>query len=134
MLVEMNPLTFAYNSTSPASNTGGTNIGFYDATDSTAWTTLTTSYQTIYDRMRGGGYSYSTSSIVVRAKLTNSPGTDGKIDFTIILSDNAPTPMKQPKHGVVSYQVDTITSASAVIYPGTVSISVVGINNGFIAT
>ena len=123
MLGNMSPLVFAYNSTTPNIGTGGTSVGFYG---------LTTSYQTIYIKTYGTGTYYSANYIQVSAKLNAAAGTNGLIDFRIALVDEdiAPT----PKTGAATYRVDTLTATGAsVVYPGTVSIAPIGINNGYVA-
>jgi hypothetical protein len=124
MLTAMSPLVFNYTSTTPNTGSGGTAIGFYD---------LTTSYQTIYLKTYGGGGYYSTSSITVQAKYNAAAGTNGLVDFRIILDDNDPTP--NPKTSTTSYRVDNVRATGAnIAYPGTISVATVGANSGFVAT
>lgn len=124
MLTNMSPLVFNYNSTTPNTGSGGTAIGFYG---------LTTSYQTIYTVTFGGGGYYTNSFIQVQAKLNAAAGTNGKIDFTILLNDQDVSP--DSKSNTTTYHVDyRMASGVNVAYPGTVSVATVGANNGFIAT
>jgi hypothetical protein len=126
ILTTMSPVSINWNSTSPGAGTGGTSIGFYD---------LTTSYQTIYTRAYGGSGSYSNSYVQLQSKLTNSAGTDGQIDFSVVLVDLDSTPPIPTKSGVTVYRVDNIHASGAIVYPGpSVIVSAVGANNGFIAT
>ena len=131
MLASMRPLVFDYNSTTPYSGVS-TPIGFYNATNPSAWDTLTTSYQTIYNKMHGGSYYYSASYIKVQAKLADAPGTNGIIDFTIEMVDAEPVLMKHPKTGTTSYRVDIISATgSAVHYGGIHTVVSVGPYGGF---
>jgi hypothetical protein len=124
MFATMSPLVFNWNSTSPFSGTGGTAIGFYN---------LTTSYQTIYFKTYGSGYYYVNSSITVQAKLNAAAGTNGLVDFRIILTDADPTP--DVKTSTTTYRVDNVKSAGVIVYPGpAVTVSSVGANSGFVAT
>ncbi len=124
MFATMSPLVFNWNTTSPFSGTGGTAIGFYG---------LTTSYQTIYLKAFGGGGYYSTSTITVQAKLNAAAGTNGLVDFRIILTDGDPTP--NPKTSATTYRVDNVKSAGVIVYPGPlVAVASVGANFGFVAT
>jgi hypothetical protein len=124
MFGDMNPLVFNWNSTSPNAGGGGTSIGFYN---------LTTSYQSIYNKAYGGIGYYSGSYVSVRAKLANTAGTSGLINFTIELVDADLTPT--PKLSTTTYRVDTIRATGVdVSYPGTVTISTSGANTGFTAT
>ena len=120
MLVAMSPLVFDYTSTTPNSGSGGTAIGFYG---------LTTAYQTIYTKIHGGGGYYSASYMQVQAKLANIAGTNGILNFTILLADEE-VGIKEPKNGTTTYTVIEIHSAGAVTYPGTVTVT----NLGFIST
>lgn len=124
MFATMSPLVFDRTATAPASGTGGTNIGFYD---------LTTSYQTIYLKAFGSGLYYATSTIEVEAKYAAAAGTNGLVDFRIILTSGDATP--EPKTSTTTYRVDNIKSAGAIVYPGPlVTVASVGANSGFVAT
>lgn len=89
---------------------------------------LTTTYQDIYQKyLTGGGYSYySTSYILVEAKLANTPGTDGKIDFRVSLIDNDAIP--EVKSATTTYTTNSIQSAAPVAYPGTFTV----VTGGFV--
>lgn len=101
-----------FNATSTVPGTGSaTSIGFYN---------LTTTYQTVYLASPGGS-SYSNSQLIVRAKLSNSAGTNGLIDFQIALDDNDVTP--DTKSSDIKFWCDNTKSSGAVTYPGTVSVS-----------
>jgi hypothetical protein len=120
MLIQMSPLVFAYNSTTPAVSGGGTLIGFYG---------LTTSYQTVYFRINGAGYYYANSSVTVQARYASSAGISGIVEFRIILTDadiNDPNPKPIP----INFRADHRRSAGAIVYPGTVTVT----NAGFVAT
>jgi hypothetical protein len=124
LLTNMSPLSFKAESTSPATGTGGTSVGFYG---------LTTSYQTVYNKVAGGGGTYSTSSILVQAKLAAAAGTNGLVDFKISLLNGDLTP--NPKTSTTTYQVDIKRSSGAIVYPGpVVTVASVGANDGFVAT
>lgn len=124
MFATMSPLVFNWNSTTPFSGTGGTAIGFYN---------LTTSYQTVYLKAFGSGYYYSTSTITVQAKFNAAAGTNGLVDFRIILTDGDPYP--DSKSTTTTYRVDNVKSAGVIVYPGpAVTVAAVGANNGFVAT
>lgn len=124
MFAAMSPLVFSWDSTTAFSGGGGTAIGFYG---------LTTSYQTIYLKAFGGGGYYSTSTITVQAKYNAAAGTNGLVDFRIILTDGDVTP--NPKTSLTTYRVDNVKSAGVIAYPGpAVTVAAVGANNGFIAT
>lgn len=121
MLAQMSPLVFSYNSTTPAVAGGGTLIGFYG---------LTASYQNIYFRINGAGYYYYTnSSITVQARYAAAPGTNGIVEFRIILTD-ADTNNPNPKSIPINFRADHRRSAGAIVYPGTVTVT----NVGFVAT
>ncbi len=125
MLSSMSPLVFNWNSTTPNSGGGGSAIGFYN---------LTTSYQAVYTHTHGGGGYYTNSYIQLNAKLNAAAGTNGLVDFSVVLVDLDSTPPIPAKNGTTVFRIDTITSSGAIVYPGTVSIGAVGANNGFIAT
>ena len=135
MLTSMSPLVFGYNSTTPYSGTGGSAVGFYDASTPLAWSTLTQSYKTIYNRARGGAYYYySANYLLAQAKLDAAPGTNGKIDFSIAMVDADPVPMRHPKTGTTTYRVGRITSSGAVGYNGSYSVSSIGPLGGYVKT
>jgi hypothetical protein len=119
MFATMSPLSFLYASTSPNSGSGGTGIGFYG---------LTTSYQNVYFKTFGSGYYYVNSSITLQAKLNAAAGTNGLVDFRVIMTDADPTP--DVKTSTTTFRVDNLKSSGAIVYPGTVTI----INNGYLAT
>lgn len=124
MLTAMSPLKFTWNSTTPNTGTGGTSIGFYN---------LTTSYQTVYLKAYGSG-PYSASTLEVRAKLAAAAGTNGQIDFQIIMTDNE-SGIKSSKNGTTTFRIDNTKATGAVTYPGPlVSAASVGANSGYIAT
>lgn len=124
MLTALSPMKFTWNATTPNTGSGGTAIGFYG---------LTTSYQTIYLKAYGSG-AYSASTLEVKAKLNAAAGTNGLIDFQIIMTDNE-AGIKSPKNGTTTFRVDNTKATGAVTYPGpAVSVVSVGANNGFIAT
>lgn len=120
MLVNMSPLVFNYNSTAPFTGGGGSSLGFYN---------LTTSYQTIYNHLHGGGGYYTNSYIQVTAKLTAAAGTNGVVDFIIALVDADVTP--NAKSGTSVFRIDNSRATGAIVYPGTISIASVGANSGF---
>lgn len=124
MLTALSPMKFTWNATTPNSGTGGTAIGFYD---------LTTSYQTIYLKAYGSG-AYSASTLEVKARLTAAAGTNGQIDFQVIMTDNE-SGIKSPKNGTTTFRIDNTKASGVIAYPGpAVSAVSVGSNNGFIAT
>ncbi len=124
MLAAMSPLVFKANSTTPNSGTGGTSIGFYG---------LTTTYQIVYTKTYGGGGAYTNSYVKVEAKLNAVAGTNGLIDFKVSLIDGDATPAA--KTIATTYQINSIKSSGAVVYPGPpVGVSTVGANSGFTAT
>lgn len=125
MLSQMSPLQFNWNSCTPGSSGGGTAIGFYN---------LTTSYQIVYNHVRGGGGAYTNNFIKLQAKLNAAAGTNGKIDFSVTLDDLDPGTIP-PKNGTTVFRVDNSKASGAIVYPGpSVSVASVGANSGFIAT
>jgi hypothetical protein len=102
----MSTLKFTWSGVTPGSGGGATSNGFYS---------LTTSYQTLYQKSLGASY-YTTSYILVEAKLNAAPGTNGLIDFRVSLVDGDLTP--DLKTGAISFWVDNSKSAAAVTYPG----------------
>lgn len=122
MFATMSPLVFDFDSTAPNSGTGGTALGFYN---------LTTSYQNLYFKTFGAGYYYINSSITVQGKLNAAAGTNGLVDFRIIMSNADFTP--DVKTSTTTFRVDHKRSSGAITYPGTVTVSAVGANNGFVA-
>lgn len=124
MLTAMSPLAFKASSTTPNTGGGGTMIGFYG---------LTTSYQIIYNKQYSGGGPYTNNSVQVRAKLNAAAGTNGLIDFEVSLLDANVSP--NPKTIATTYQISSIKSTGAVVYPGpAVTVATVGANLGFTAT
>ena len=116
MLATMSPLVFSQGSTVPFSGSNaGTGAGFYG---------LTTVYQNVYFRTFGGGGYYSTSSLTLRARLAAAAGTNGIVNFGIVMTDGDPTPT--PKTSTTTYRVDTRRSSGAIVYPGSVTISSTG--------
>lgn len=115
MFTTMSPLKFSANSTAPNTGSGGTAIGFYQ---------LTTLYQTIYLKPYLGGGYYNANTIQVDAKLAAAAGTNGQIDFRVILTDNDSSLPKDPKNGTTTYRMDeTHATGSNVAWPGTVTTS-----------
>lgn len=114
MFTTMSPLKFSANATAPASGSGGTANGFYQ---------LTTSYQTIYFKQYGAGGYYNASYIQVDAKLAAAAGTNGQIDFRVLLVDNDSSLPKDPKNGTTTYRIDNTRSSGAITWPGTVTTS-----------
>lgn len=125
MLSNMSPLVFNWNSTTPNTGTGATAIGFYG---------LTTSYQTVYTHTHGGGGYYTNSFVQVQAKYNAAAGTNGLVDFTVELVDLDSTPPIPAKNGTATFRIDNVRATGSVVYPGTVTVSAVGANNGFIST
>ncbi len=107
VLAAMTPLTFNYDVTTANTGTGAVAIGFYD---------LSTSYQTIYHKALGAAY-YTTSFVQVQAKLNAAAGTNGVVDFRILMQDDDTFP--DAKGGTISFAVGSTRSAGAVVYPGT---------------
>jgi len=115
----MNPLVFSATTTTPGAGINtGTGAGFYG---------LTTTYQSVYYKVPSGGYYYANSHIEVNAKLNAAAGTNGKIDFTVILVDGDLT----PKAGTTVYRIDNRRATGSITYNGP---AVIVNNNGFIAT
>lgn len=92
------------------SNQGTGTRGFYG---------LTTTYQEIYRRSPGGGGYYSNSYISIEARLINSAGTDGQIQFRIILVDGDTTP--EAKTGTLAFTPSYLKSSGVIPYTGTVT-------------
>lgn len=107
-----------FNSTTSSNGFIGTSVGFYQ---------LTNSYTTLFTKTSAAGTAghYSSNFIELSAKLANPPGTDGIINFKILLMNNDPTP--NPKTGTVVYNTST---TKAIIYPGSVSAT----SSGFTAS
>jgi hypothetical protein len=124
MFATMSPLVFDRTTTVPFSGTNaGTGAGFYG---------LSTVYQNVYLKAFGSGYYYSNSTITLRAKLNAAAGTNGIIDFQCIMTDADTSP--NAKTSTTTYRIDNRSSAGAIVYPGSVTISSVGANSGFVAT
>lgn len=102
------PLSFNWTTTTQTAggNVGSSIVGFYG---------LTTSYQETYKKFLGDDY-YTTSYVSVDVKLNAAAGTDGLVDFKVNLIDNDPT--LDLKTGAISFQVNNIKSAGAIVYPG----------------
>lgn len=113
----MSVLKFDATATTPGTGSP-TAVGFYN---------LTTTYQTIYLASPGGAGYYSSSQLLVRAKLSNPAGTNGLIDFEITLDDADPTP--DPKSADIKFWCNNTKSSGAVTYPGTVSIGAGSFSN-----
>lgn len=124
MFATMSPLVFSQGATVPFSGTNaGTGAGFYG---------LTTSYQNVYLKAFGGGGYYTNSTLTLRAKLNAVAGTNGIIDFQAVMADGDVSP--NPKTSTTTYRIDNKRSSGAIVYPSSVTISSVGVNNGFVAT
>jgi hypothetical protein len=120
MLTNMSPLAFSATATAPGTGTGGTAIGFYQ---------LTTVFQTIYTKTYGT-VPYSASFLQVQARLVSAAGTNGQIQFTILMSDQE-LGIKSPKNGTTTYRIDHVKSSGAIVYPGAAPIIT---SNGFVST
>lgn len=103
ILTNMSPLKFNYSTTTAGTGSGGLPVGFYG---------LTTSYQDIFSKVP----SYGTNLVQVQAKLNAAAGTNGLIDFRIIMQDNAGSPVA--KSGAISFSVNNTRSVGGVVYPG----------------
>jgi len=80
-----------------------------------------------------GGY-YSASTLEVRARLVSAAGTDGQIDFQIIMTDNE-AGLRDPKYGTTTFRIDNTKASGVISYPGpAVTAVAIGANNGFITT
>lgn len=127
-LADRSPFIFNWNSTTAAlgSNDAVLNpIGFWrEATNNP----LTTSYQIVYRKSIGGGYSTS-SFVQIEAKLAAAAGTNGLVDFRISLIDGDPTP--DTKIAGIEFTVNNAKSAGAIVYPGP---AVIITNGGFTYT
>jgi len=99
----------------------GTSIGFYQ---------LTTSFQTIYTATYGIGMYYSANFIQVQARLMAAAGTNGQIQFTVLLSDQE-LGIKTSKAGTTTYRIDHAKSSGVIVYPGPAPVIT---NNGFVGT
>lgn len=77
---------------------------------------LTNTYKEIWRKVPsgGGGYYYTGSYISLRAKTNAVPGTNGLIDFQIILNDADITP--DAKTGTMTFTHGYIKSAGAIPY------------------
>lgn len=100
ILTNMSPTTFNYDVTTPNTGTGGTGIGFYD---------LTTSYQPIFHKVPP---SYSSIYVEVQAKLDAAAGTNGLVDFKIVLQDSSGSPAS--KTTPISFSLANTRTAGAV--------------------
>lgn len=116
MMSRMSPIVFNYNSTTPNSGLGGSSIGFYN---------LTTTMQPIYTSSTAGNqYYYNSDSITVSARLANTAGTDGFVNFKITLTDGDAHPIA--KTFKTTYNISEHHSYGAVGYNGEASISGTG--------
>jgi len=116
------PFVFNWNSTTAAtgSNDAPLNpIGFWKEPTNA----LTTVYQIVYQKVIGSG-SYSNSSVIIEAKLSAAPGTNGEVDFLISLVDNDPTP--NLKSFPLNFTVNYAASSGAVVYTGGLTITSLG--------
>lgn len=102
------PINFNWTTTSPTTggNVGADIVGFYG---------LATTYKEVYKKFLGAGY-YTTSYVSVDVRLANTAGTDGLLEFRVRLIDDDLTP--DLKTGAISFQVNNIKSAGAIVYPG----------------
>lgn len=127
LLAGMSPMKFGATTSTSPDGTSATAVGFYD---------LTTAYQTIYNKAPGGGSGgayYTGTYIRASAKLASAAGTNGQVDFTIVMFNGDSTP--NPKSSTTTFRIDTIrASGASVSYPGSIVISSVGANSGFIRT
>lgn len=125
LLSGMSPMKFGATASSSPDGVSATAVGFYD---------LTTTYQTIYNKVPAGASVYYTGSYIrASAKLANAPGTNGQVDFSVVMFNGDSTP--NSKTSTTTYRVDTLRATGAnVSYPGTISISAIGVNSGFTKT
>lgn len=77
---------------------------------------LTTAYQSIYQKYAGIPF-YATNYALIEAKLANTAGTDGKIDFSISLIDGSFAPPVKAASGM-TFTINRIQSAGTVPYSG----------------
>lgn len=125
-LSDMSPLIFNFSTTLPNIPGGASNTGFYG---------LTTSYPAtpIYKHSYGTS-PYASSYIEVNAKFVNAVGSDGLLEFFVNMVDNESNPIKEPKAGTTTFNIQESHSTSQIIYPGSVTVSPVGANSGFVIT
>jgi hypothetical protein len=114
---DMSPLIFNYSTTLPHLLGGGSAIGFYGLT--------------IYKHSYGTSI-YTTNYVDVNAKFVNAVGTDGLLEFVVRMIDNDVSP--NPKTGTTTFNIQESHSTGQIVYPGSVSITSFGSNNGFVAT
>jgi hypothetical protein len=119
------PVNMNWNTTTPT--TGGNLIanpaGFYL---SSPFPGLTTSYQTVYQKYLSG--SYTTSYATIEAKLTNTAGTNGKIDFRVTLVDDDTFPVLKGANRM-TFTINRIQAAGTTPYSGTYAYT----SNGFVS-
>jgi hypothetical protein len=118
---EISPTLFKATTTEPQSGIPS-GIGFYD---------LTTTLQAVYIKTLGVGY-YVGSTFAIYAKLNAAAGTNGIVDFAVVLYDADGTP--DPKTSTTTYTLGDITATgSNIAYPGSLTFLPNGPNNGFVA-
>jgi hypothetical protein len=127
----ISPMKFSYNNCTAADGaTGSQNKGFYN---------LTTNFADSLVLKRalggGGGGYYTGGGVEVRAKYSAAPGANGQIEFEVKMISVDTSPPSNPKAGVITYTVGSITSSGAIVYPGPApTVVTVGGNAGFTRT
>jgi hypothetical protein len=121
---DMSPLVFNYSTTLPHLLGGGSAVGFYG---------LTTAYHAtpIYKHSYGTSV-YTANYVEVNARFVNAVGTDGLLEFYVRMIDNDVTP--NAKSGTTTFNIQESHSTGQIVYPGSIGITSVGANTGFVAT
>jgi hypothetical protein len=106
------PVNINWTTTTPTAggNDVGSPAGFYG---------LTTTYQLLYKRFVGNGSGpyYTTNYVAIGAKLANTAGTNGLVDFQIWLVDGDTLPVTKSASST-TLAFNRIQSSGVIAYPG----------------
>lgn len=122
LLSNMSPVVFKHSSTTSGSTSSS--VGFYQ---------LSSGFSKIYQAYYGNSMYYSPNFVKIEAKLNSAPGTDGIVVFKVTMSDTGSLP-RDVKTGTTTLRIDDVkASGSFIVYPGSVIVSTIGANSGYIA-
>jgi len=110
----------AKNTTAGLTNQAVITQGFWN---NSSGNPLTTSYQQIYLRAYGGAGYYSGSTISLEAKLNAVAGTNGIIDFRVVLDQADTSVPLDPKTLSTTFTMSEVHAAGAFAWPGTATIT-----------
>jgi hypothetical protein len=110
----------AHNTTASLANSISS-FGFWDASGNP----LTTTYQSIYNRVYGGGGTYTNSSILLEASLgaTAPAAGSGTINFRITLTQTDSGTSFQAKTLSTTFTMTEAHSSGVVSWPGTATVT-----------